>query len=75
MNEQKDSSKFLAVAKTHGISPDALPAFAGGSHPGKPVDDSFRPSVADTPPPGLGDCFDKVDTPSVNPVEEMKSVN
>lgn len=50
-HEQKDGDKFLEEALKHGIPRESLPSYLGGSHPGRPMNNTFRPSVADTPHP------------------------
>lgn len=51
LHMQKNTNAFLESAKLHGIPLDSLPTFLGGRHPGRPADDSFAPSVPDTPLP------------------------
>jgi len=50
-DEQKDSPGFLEAAQKHGIPLTALPSYLGGSHPGRPMNSTFRPSDPDTPLP------------------------
>lgn len=48
---QKEGDKFLETAQKHGIPLSALPVHLGGEHVGRPLNCSFKPSVADTPLP------------------------
>lgn len=48
---QKEGDKFLETAQKHGIPLSALPVHLGGEHAGRPLNCSFKPSVADTPLP------------------------
>lgn len=50
-NEQKEGDKFLETAQNHGIPLESLPAYLGGGHPGRPMNNTFKPSVADAPLP------------------------
>ncbi|CCI48702.1 unnamed protein product [Albugo candida] len=47
----KNKEEFLKVAESNGIGVEAIPVQFGGSHQGRKVDDSFQPSVPDTPLP------------------------
>lgn len=51
MLEQKDNQGFLDAAQKHGIPLSSLPSYLGGTHHGRPMNSTFRPSVADTPLP------------------------
>lgn len=50
-DEQKDGAGFLEAAQKHGIPLTSLPSYLGGSHPGRPMNSTFRPSDPDTPLP------------------------
>lgn len=50
-DEQKDAGNFLETAQKHGIPLTSLPSYLGGSHPGRPMNSTFRPSMSDTPLP------------------------
>lgn len=47
----KEGDKFLETAQKHGIPLDSLPSYLGGNHTGRPMNSTFKPSVADTPLP------------------------
>nr|CCA22618.1 conserved hypothetical protein [Albugo laibachii Nc14] len=47
----KNKEEFLKVAESNGISAEAIPVQFGGCHQGRKVDDSFLPSLPNTPFP------------------------
>ncbi|KAL4162237.1 hypothetical protein PRNP1_002784 [Phytophthora ramorum] len=49
----KDKKAFLEVAQNHGIPLSSLPSYMGGSHPGKPMNNTFTASESGTPFPGF----------------------
>ncbi|TMW69192.1 hypothetical protein Poli38472_001348 [Pythium oligandrum] len=61
----KEGEKFLDIAQKHGIPLESIPACLGGKHPGRSMNSTFKPSVADTPLP--------VPTPSETPAPSTTS--
>lgn len=47
----KEGDKFLETAQNHGIPLSSLPVYLGGGHPGRAMNNTFKPSIPDTPLP------------------------
>uniref|UniRef100_K3WSE6 CRAL-TRIO domain-containing protein n=1 Tax=Globisporangium ultimum (strain ATCC 200006 / CBS 805.95 / DAOM BR144) TaxID=431595 RepID=K3WSE6_GLOUD len=47
----KEGDKFLEAAQSHDIPLESIPVYLGGGHHGRAMNNTFKPSVADTPLP------------------------
>jgi hypothetical protein len=47
----KESDPILQIFQTHGLPPASIPTYLGGQHAGRAMNNTFKPSIPDTPMP------------------------
>ncbi|DBA01766.1 TPA: hypothetical protein N0F65_010176 [Lagenidium giganteum] len=47
----KDTAAFMKEIQSKGVTLDALPMYLGGEHRGRAMNNTFKPSIPDIPPP------------------------